>query len=131
MNLKSIKLPYVLRPEDSDGGFSKWQEPALLFIVLLLLWILTPGWLHQLDKTAGSVDPSVIMLVLLSLLTFLIVTALSWWLLQHFWLAMGLPAIGLMILQFNTLKLWQQLGFYWGSFFLVLLAALGCLTAIC
>ena len=131
MNIKNIKLPFILGSGESDNRLFKLQEPALLFIVLLLLWILTPGWLHQLDKTAGSVDPSVIMLVLLSLLTFLIVTALSWWLLQHFWLAMGLPTIGYMVLQFNTLKLWQQLGFYWVSFCSVLLAALGCLLAIC
>ncbi|MNY70658.1 hypothetical protein D3C86_2088380 [compost metagenome] len=49
---------------------------------------------------------------------------------RQFWISMGLPALGNMVSQYKELTVWQQLGFYWASFALLLLAAVGVLSAI-
>jgi hypothetical protein len=41
-----------------------------------------------------------------------------------------LPTLGYMVSQFKQLLLWQQLGFYWASFALLLWAAVGVLSAV-
>jgi hypothetical protein len=107
------------------------RELMLVFVILLLIWALAPLGLRQLDQTAGSIDQSIWLLVLLGMICFLLLLALCWWLLQIFWTVMQLPSLKSMVLQFNTLTVWQQLSFYWASFFLLLLAAMGCLCAVC
>jgi hypothetical protein len=109
----------------------KKREPLLLFIMLLLLWTFAPLGLHHLDESAGSVDQSIWLLILLGMICFLLISALCWWLLQIFWAALGLPNLKWMVLQFNSLELCQQLSFYWASFALLLLVAMGCLCAVC
>jgi len=104
---------------------------VMLFVVLSLLWPFTQGMIQRLDVTAGYVDQSILVLVVLSLLCFLGMIGLTWWLVKRFWMALGLPSLSGMVLQFNELLLWQQLGFYFASFALLLLAGVGCLAAIC
>jgi hypothetical protein len=103
----------------------------LIFGILMALWLVIPKMIRFYDQTAGIVDPGIWILILLSLISFMLVAALSWWLLNRFWVSLGLPALDTMVLQFNTLALWQQLGFFWLSFALLLLAAVLCLIGIC
>lgn len=131
MNTKMIKLPGLWEQVSSAIFRYKPSVPVLLFILLLLMWFFLPGLLHQIDETAGNVDQSIWLLVVLSLIGFLLICGLCWQLLQHVWMAMELPPIELMVSQFNLLPLWQQLSFYYASFALLLLAALGCMNAIC
>jgi hypothetical protein len=107
------------------------RKPVYLFILLLLIWCLAPIGLYQLDPTIGNIDQNIWLLVVLGMISFLLLLALCWWLLQLFWKAMQLPTLKSMVSQFNTLELWQQLSFYWASFAMLLLAASGCLCAVC
>ncbi|TCC99730.1 hypothetical protein [Pedobacter hiemivivus] len=104
--------------------------PYLLFGLLLLIWPFLQRLVINSDATIGFIDPNIWLLILMSLICFLIVTGLSWWLLQSFWMRLGLPLLTEMVLSFKKMELWQQLGFYWASFGLLLLAAVGVLTAI-
>jgi len=133
MNTKLISSPDTAHRDvtGNEGYQFKVLEPLLLFVVLLLLWSVAPVVLQHFDKTSGSIDQSIWLLVILGMISFLLLVALSWWLLQHFWTMMGLPKLNIMVSQFKTLALWQQLSFLWGSFALLLLAATGCLAAIC
>ncbi|WP_285008604.1 hypothetical protein [Pedobacter faecalis] len=106
------------------------KKEHTLLGALLLLWGLSPNMIQLLDHTAGLIDQSIWMLVLLAVISFLMMTGLAWWLLQRFWTAMKLPARSRMFAQFNTLELWQQLSFYFASFALLLLAATGALVAV-
>jgi len=128
MNRKILRFPGLPYPANVTP---KRLEPSILFCVLLLAWYFGPEGLHYVNETAGSIDQSIWLLILLSIITFLLFSALCWWLLKQLWLSLGLPALDQMVLQFNTLTLWQQLIFYWASFALLLLAASLCLTAIC
>lgn len=104
---------------------------ALLFVILWLLWPLAQQLVLSYDGTAGYISPgNIVLLLLISVGCFLVMVAISVWLLQRFLVAMSLPGIAIMVLQFRKLELWQQLGFYWASFFLLLLAAAACLLAI-
>ncbi|WP_090784677.1 hypothetical protein [Pedobacter sp. ok626] len=113
-----------------DDVSGRNYTPYLLFGVLLLTWPLLQGLIMSWDPTMGFIDPNIWLLILMSLICFLMVTGLSWWLLQRFWMRLGLPLLTEMVLSFKKLGLWQQLGFYWASFALLLLAAVGVLTAI-
>lgn len=108
----------------------KWQ-PILLFSLLLMVWFTVSSHIHQLDPTATVIDQGMWLMVILSMISFLLIVALCWWLLSHFWVMMGLPTLSSMVSQFNILSLWQQLGLYWASFVMLLLAASACLIALC
>lgn len=111
------------------GLIKKYLE-RFLFFILLWLWISGRSWLLHIDPTAGSIDQGVWLVIILGLITFLLVAALVWWLLQRGWARLDLPPIGTMVLQFNTLELWQQLAFYSAFFVSLLAAASVCLMAI-
>ena len=102
----------------------------LLFSLLILLWFAAPKLIQLNDSTAGYIDPSIWLLILLALISFLMLLALCWWLLKQFWRTLGLPALGLMVSQFKFLESWKQLGFYFACFALLLLAGVACLAAV-
>ncbi len=116
------------KPADSGMEILKVM---MLFVILVLSWPLAQRMVQQVDATAGYVDPSIIVLIVLALICFLGMIGLSCWLMKRFLVVFGLPGLGSMVLQFNELLLWQQLGFYFASFALLLLAGIGCLIAIC
>ena len=124
-NMKTLKLNIPAQP-----GI-ELLKVVLLFVVLVLAWPLAQDVVLSIDPTSGYVDPSIWILLLLSLICFLGMIGLCWWFLKRFWMALGLPSLGAMVLQFNELLIWQQLGFYFASFALLLLAAIGSLIAIC
>jgi hypothetical protein len=103
----------------------------LLFIALVLLWFLFPRMIQYNDPTAGVIDQSIWLLVLASVISFLFIIGICWWLLKHFWMSLDLPSLQHLFSHFKSMELWQQLGFLWASFALLLLAALGSLMAIC
>jgi hypothetical protein len=102
----------------------------LLLLILFSLWLFAQRLIMYADPAIGFVDPNIWLLFLLSMIAFLLVLALCWWILQRFWLAFTLPTLGYMVSQFKQLLLWQQLGFYWASFALLLWAAVGVLSAV-
>lgn len=101
------------------------------FGFLLLVWLILPNIIRQLDRNSGAIDPSIWLLILLGLIAFMMISALCWWLLKKSWGSLNLPALDVMVVQFKHMELWQQLGFYWASFALLLLAGSICLSAIC
>jgi hypothetical protein len=113
-----------LSPAPSKGIY-------ILFGLLLLLWLKGNLWLQN-DPTAAPIDSqNLYLLIILSMICFLGILGLCWWLFQTFWSSFGLPPFNSLVLHFKTLELWQQLGFAWAYFALLLLAAIGCLMAIC
>lgn len=103
---------------------------SLLMVVLFSLLAAGQYLIIGFDPTNGFIDPNIWLLLLLSLIAFLVVTGLCWWLLHLFWMSLGLPVLGNMVSQFKVLSPWQQLGFYWASFGLLLLAAVGVMMAV-
>lgn len=104
---------------------------AFLFIGLVPVYYLFHLLILKLDPVAGYVDPSIWLLILISLICFKAVLFLSFWILKAAWSSLGLPALSNMVLHFKRLTLCQQFGFYYASFALLLLAGVGCLIAIC
>jgi hypothetical protein len=102
----------------------------MLVAILLLLWAGGQHLILRHDPMSGFLDPNIWLLLLFSLIAFIVITGVCWWLLQKFWMSLDLPDLGDMVSQFNELSPWQQLGFYWASFGLLFLAAVGVLTAI-
>jgi hypothetical protein len=109
----------------------KALEPLLLFVLLLLTWCFAPHFTQGDNPTLGMVDQGMWVLLILALIAFLMICAISWWLLKYFWILLGLPSLEQMVLQFNRLEAWQQLSFFLVSFVSLLLAAMGCVVAIC
>jgi hypothetical protein len=103
---------------------------VVLFVILWLMWPMVQQQLFKFDVTVGYVDPSIMVLVLISLICFLGLIGLCCWLLQRFLLVFGLPGFGSLVLRFNELELWVQLGFYFACYALLLLAGVGCFVAV-
>lgn len=106
-------------------------DNRLLLGLLVLLWLILQQMMRKDDPVFGFIDPNIWLLILLSVICFFGLTCLCWRLLQDFWMSLGLSLTGDMVLQFKNMESWQQLGFYWLSFVSLLLAAVGCLIAIC
>jgi len=125
-------IPYSRPRESLKGKVPEYGlgNPHYLFISLILLWGFGPLCLQILDDTAGSVDQSVWLVVVLGLICFMLVASICWWLLEHFWKQMGMVPVTLLVLRFNTLTLWQQVIFYWASYALLVFTAIGCLAVI-
>jgi hypothetical protein len=123
-------------PETDDfkprSNFDRLGKYAghLLIGLLVSLWPVIKHFVNGAGETVGYIDPNIWLLILISLFTFMIVIGLCWWLLQQFWLSLGLPKLESMVLQFKDFALWQQLGFYWLCFASLVLAAVGVLTAV-
>ncbi len=100
-------------------------EPYLMAMVLVMVWFTLQKVMLYNDSTAGQIDQSIWLLVLLAIISFLLMLGLCYWLMQRFWLRMGLPDLGDMVLQFSSLVLWQQLKFALALFALLLSAAIG------
>jgi hypothetical protein len=130
-DIKKLNDMKILKLMSSNEGFSwRGMDKYLIGIILVLSWITLQRIIQSGDVSVGVIDPSIWLLFLLSLICFVTVTGLSFWMLKRFAVVMGLPAVGKLIVQFNSLELWQQLGFYWASFALLLLAGVGSLSAI-
>lgn len=108
--------------------------PILLIVAavlgLYLCWQLLPIFLTIGDATVGMVDAGIWQLLLFGLITWLLLVLLSVSLFGLFLRKLALPSISNMVSQFNDLSSWYQLGFYWASFALLLLAGVGCLAAV-
>jgi hypothetical protein len=100
-----------------------------LVLSLMVLWSVVTEFFSSEEISTG-INQSVPIMIVLSLISFLVLVHLCWWLLQRFWVGVGLPGLGSMVLQFSSLELWKQLGFFWLSFALLLLTGLGCLAAV-
>ncbi len=122
----------VLNLTTSSRSIYEALKIALLLTILALLWPFAQQMVFNSDETAGYIDPgSMVQLLLMSLITFIVIVVLSGWLFKRFLAAQNLPGMGIMVLQFRKLELWQQLGFYWASFALLLLAAAMSVMAVC
>ena len=103
---------------------------VLLFVILVLMWPMVQQQLFKFDVTVGYVDLSILVLIVISLICFLGLIGLCWWLLQRFLLVYELPGFGSLVLRFNEMELWVQLGFYFACYALLLLAGVGCFVAV-
>lgn len=138
--LKVSKTESLSRPVAGMGFSTVNGEPYLkrkvnytgylITVILLLLWPFAQSVVTYGDERIGIIDPNIWMLMLLSMICFMVVIGLCWWVLQRFWLSLGLPGLGSMVSQFKALESWQQLSFYWASFALLLLTMQGVLSAI-
>lgn len=104
---------------------------GLLLLALVMSWPFGQRLMLSMDVNAGYIDPGIWLLLLLSIIAFLLMVGLSFWLLQCLWNGLGLPRIAILVLQFKKMELWQQLGLLWACFVSLLFAGVGCLIAIC
>ena len=116
---------------DLKLALTEGYKGPLVFSIILLLYLGIRTALEYTDPVAVNALESTWLLIATSMLTFLVLLTLCWWLLRQSVLVLGLPEIMDLTYDFQDLKLWQQLGFYLVLFTLLLLAALVCLVAIC
>ncbi|MES2826710.1 MAG: hypothetical protein V4687_01080 [Bacteroidota bacterium] len=106
-------------------------KPIHLLILTAMLYFLLQQTLQKIDPAAGYVDPSMLSLVIIGMFCFQLIFSLSLWIHKKFWSAIGLPDDYNFLSHFKQLSSCQQFVFYFASFALLVLAAVGCLIAIC
>ncbi|MCD0489706.1 hypothetical protein LPB86_15800 [Pedobacter sp. MC2016-14] len=104
-----------------------WMMPFMVF----LTWLVTRNSMLVNNPQALVGEGDTWLYMLQSMLAFFTVVPLCWWFLQRFWKELGLMPLTGLIIHFNDMELWQKLGFYFASFAVLLLSAVGCLIAIC
>ncbi|RZM23365.1 MAG: hypothetical protein EOO88_26405 [Pedobacter sp.] len=114
----------------ATAKFQKVLEPIMLITIMVLGWQTFTKILTKLDVTVALLDAGIWQLLVLAVLIFIGWLIIAWHLTHHFWQRLGLVELSNMVSQFKNLALWQQLGFYWASFALLLLAGVGCLAAV-
>lgn len=114
----------------ADIPVMKKIEPYLIALILLLVWFSAQKLMIFIDSTAGQIDPSIWLLVLLAMISFLLMLTLCWWLLKRIWVYMRLPGLDEIFMEFNGLDVWEKLKFVLGLFALLLLGAVGALIAV-
>jgi hypothetical protein len=110
-----------------------WELIKVIMLALALVagWQTMQGTNWNSDLSMGYIDPSIWLLILIGIICFLMMIALSAWILLRLWVVVGLPAPHKIILQFNYLESCQKLKFLLAAYALLLLAGVGCLVAIC
>lgn len=126
-----MKTIHLHRSLNQSFKADRTHPLVILLLLCLLFYHSLPLWIYAVDPTAALPDAGIWSLILLAILVFLLLLLLSGYLFKTSLNWLGLPEFNKMILQFNTLTLWQQYVCYWASFALLLLAATGCLIAIC
>lgn len=108
----------------------KYIERVLWIVIGVLVWQLAPRMFPLAEGNSIEIARSIGLMVTLAWVVFVGLLGLCWWLLNRFWVSVGLPGVDCLVLQFRRLEVWQQLGFYFAAFALVLLAGVGCLAAV-
>jgi len=110
-----------------------WEITKIILMVLAIgfLWKIMQQANWSNDLTMGYIDPSIWLLILIGLLCFVVMVALSAWIFIRLWTIIGLPNPHKIISQFNYLESCQKLKFLFAAYALLLLAGVGCLVAIC
>jgi hypothetical protein len=117
----------------SGSRIRYWEVTKIIVLALALYtgWELMQRTSWNTELTTGYVDPSIWILILIAVICFLVMIALSAWIMLRLWTIVGLPAPQHIISQFNYLKPCQKLKFLLAAYALLLLAGVGCLVAIC
>ena len=102
----------------------------LLLGLLLALWPVLQHFIAYTDPTAGALDPNIWLMLLFSLIAFLMLLGLSFWLVQYIWNGLSLPELEIMVSHFHKLQTWQQIKLYCACFAALLFAAVAVLSAI-
>ncbi len=118
-----LKLP-------RHGGYQSYTGHLLLGFLLLFYALVRSALIHADPAGVTSIE-AIWLLVITSALVFTGLLAVCWLLMKHGLTALGLPSVNRLIIYFEHLESWQKLGFYMAVFGLLLLAAIGCLLAIC
>ncbi|WEK20518.1 MAG: hypothetical protein P0Y49_05125 [Candidatus Pedobacter colombiensis] len=105
-------------------------ERYVMVSIVLLLWSAAPHIFVLPQGNSEEIATSIGLMVLLALMCLLLMLGLCWWLLQRFWVSIGLPSLDNMVLQFQKLQLWEQLKFALCLFALFLFAGVGMLIAV-
>ncbi|MCD0487911.1 hypothetical protein LPB86_06705 [Pedobacter sp. MC2016-14] len=133
MRMISLKQPFNAwyRLKKLLAQVFKIPQPWFLFGILLLLFTMSEKLIGLTDPSAGLPLKLTWLFMMQGLIAFSIILLLCWYLMQQFWMLLGLPALNSLIVHFDKLKLCQKLGFYFALFALLVLASVGCLIAIC
>lgn len=108
----------------------KYVEYVLLIVIAGLVWISAPRIFQLPLGNSEEVATSIGLMLLLALIGFLLAVGLVVWLVQRFCILLGLPAVEELVYDFKSLRLWEQLGFYFGLFAVLLLAAVGVIVGV-
>ncbi len=100
-------------------------------VFTLLAWLLIPIGIRLYYPTAGLIDPGILQVILLAMITWVILLTISMLFIRQVYLKLTLPNGQDIVSHFNLLLPWQQLALYLALYALLVFSATACLSAIC
>jgi hypothetical protein len=99
-------------------------------IVALLILLIFPGLIRQIDPSAAPIDPGILSGIVLAIVAVLIFNSVTWWLIRVIWPVFADYSNSLFISDFKSLAPCQRVLIYLGFFLFFVIFHLIALIAI-
>ena len=98
-------------------------------VVIILIFLLYPYFIRQIDVTAAAIDPGIYSAIILAVSAILIFKAATWWIIKAIWPVFGRYSDHHFEANFKSLTAGQKVIIYLGFYLLILFAFIQVLSA--
>lgn len=105
------------------------HEASLIFFSLIA-FLLFPWFVRRVDMTSAPLDPGVLSVVLMAVLSFLVFNAVTWWIIRVVWPVFAEYSELHFERNFKVLLPWQKVAIYLGFYMLLLMGLVWTLAAL-
>lgn len=114
--------------------FLPWHFPLRKefagIIVIILIFLIYPYFIRQIDVTAAAIDPGIYSAIILAVSTLLIFQAVTWWVIKAIWPVFANYSDYHFEANFKSLTAGQKVLIYLGFYLLILFSFIKILAAL-
>ena len=107
------------------------KNEGFLLLGVLSLFLVFPWLSRHIDVTAAPLDPGILSVVIMAVLSFLVFKALTWWLIRIIWPVFAEYSELCFEENFMSLLSWQKVVIYLAFYLFLLFGFVGTLAAVC
>ncbi len=99
-------------------------------IVIILIFLIYPYFIRQIDATAAAIDPGALSAIILAVFAILIFKSATWWIIKVIWPVFAEYSDLHFERNFRALVSWQKVVIYLGFYLMILYAFVIVLIAL-
>lgn len=113
-----------------DSSIRRLSGEHGLLLMVFAAFLVFPRLSRQIDVTSAPLDPGILSIVIMAVLSFLIFKALSWWLIRIIWPVFAEYSELHFERNFKSLLSWQKVLIYLGFYLCLLMGFVATLSAL-